>query len=373
MSGRAVNSMSDSGRPMWLFKFPRFRITRYAVPRNSAVTSFVVVFPALPVIATTFVIEALRVARASAWSARVVSSTSITTALRSTAAARPCGTTTPVAPASIAAAEKSAPSNRSPRIPKYNSAVRSVRVSIDTPENSVCSPPLAIAPPMAAATHSAVSRIFGAIVRLHDAGVRPPPSEQLARDRHVVARQVFVADDLVLLVSLARDQHHVARPRVLDRFGDRRPPIRNREQQRVVTLGVRRDAALNFVDDPLGILVTRIVRRDHEDVGQPARNRAHQRPFRAIAIAAATKQCDEATADQRPRGLEQIPQGVVGVRVVDDDGERVFRVRHDLEAPRHGLQRLNPSLDGVERQTEGDACAGGGEDVVDIRTSDEAG
>ena len=42
----------------------------------------------------------------------------------------------PAAPASTAAAEKSAPSNLSPRMPTYSSPARSVRVSIDTPENS---------------------------------------------------------------------------------------------------------------------------------------------------------------------------------------------------------------------------------------------
>ena len=44
---------SDSGRPMWLFRFPLFFTTRYARRQNSAIVSFVVVLPALPVIATT--------------------------------------------------------------------------------------------------------------------------------------------------------------------------------------------------------------------------------------------------------------------------------------------------------------------------------
>ena len=60
ISGRCLSSISDSGSPMWLLKFPRLRITRYRVARNSAVTSFVVVFPALPVIATTFVPDSRR-------------------------------------------------------------------------------------------------------------------------------------------------------------------------------------------------------------------------------------------------------------------------------------------------------------------------
>ena len=66
ISGRVVNSMSASGSPMWLFQFPRLRITRYLAAKNSAVTSFVVVFPALPVMATTLVPESIRTACASA-------------------------------------------------------------------------------------------------------------------------------------------------------------------------------------------------------------------------------------------------------------------------------------------------------------------
>ena len=47
---------------MWLLKLPRLRITRYRDASSSAVTSFVVVFPALPVIATTFVPDSIRTA-----------------------------------------------------------------------------------------------------------------------------------------------------------------------------------------------------------------------------------------------------------------------------------------------------------------------
>ena len=142
--------MSDSGSPMWLLKFPRLRITRYRAARNSAVTSFVVVFPALPVIATTFAPDSRRTACASACSAAVVSSTSMTTGAadvppgrrrgarcRATSLAPvPRGTTTPPAPAASAAAANSAPSNRSPRIATNSSPAPSVRVSIETPANS---------------------------------------------------------------------------------------------------------------------------------------------------------------------------------------------------------------------------------------------
>ena len=52
-SGSSPSSMSDSGNPMWLFRLPRLRNTSYRVASNAAVSSFVVVFPTLPVIAMT--------------------------------------------------------------------------------------------------------------------------------------------------------------------------------------------------------------------------------------------------------------------------------------------------------------------------------
>ena len=50
----------ESGRPMWLFRFPSFRITSQRVARNVAASSFVLVFPTLPVIATTVAPERRR-------------------------------------------------------------------------------------------------------------------------------------------------------------------------------------------------------------------------------------------------------------------------------------------------------------------------
>ena len=76
--GRARSSSSESGRPMWLFRVPlvpKHRdIARPGTPRSS---SFVVVLPALPVIATTFAPERRRTSRAPVLQRRVVSSTSI--------------------------------------------------------------------------------------------------------------------------------------------------------------------------------------------------------------------------------------------------------------------------------------------------------
>ena len=67
---------------MWLFRFPLFFTTRYRVANISAMVSFVVVLPALPVIAINRVSAANRTACARSCSARSVSATSITWRVR---------------------------------------------------------------------------------------------------------------------------------------------------------------------------------------------------------------------------------------------------------------------------------------------------
>ena len=69
-----------------------------------------------------------------------------------------------------------------------------------------------------------------------------------------------------------------------------------------------------------------------DEVAQPRRDRAHQRALGAIAIAAAAEDRDDPAGRQRTRGLEQVLERVVGVRVVDDDADVVAGSRDDLEA-----------------------------------------
>src|SRR4249920_1861352 len=323
--------MSESGSPMWLLKFPRLRTTRYRPSRNSLVTSLVVVLPALPVIATTFVPASRRIPCASACSAAVVSSTSITTACRAVGfvrARQSRGTTTPPAPASIADAAKSAPSNRSPRTPTYSEPAFTVRLSIDTSANSVAASPDTSEPSICAATQAATRRSSDAPVPASAPvpaassplpGVMPhpwsfrharlgaPARKSLTRHRDVVERQRAIADDLVFLVPLARDQHDVAGTGHLDGLGDRRAPIDDRQQSlRAVPPRVRRNPAADLLDDPVRILAARVVRRDHDEVAEAPRDGAHQRTLRAIAIAAAPKDGDKAPVRQRTGGLEQV-------------------------------------------------------------------
>ena len=134
ISGRRRRSMSDSGRPMWLFKFPRLRTTRYRNSSNSAVTSFVVVLPALPVMATTTCARCpAHRSRQRLQRARRVGGLDHGARARGLRRRGPPAARSPAAPASIAAPAKSAPSNRSPRIATNSAPGASVRVSIETP------------------------------------------------------------------------------------------------------------------------------------------------------------------------------------------------------------------------------------------------
>ena len=157
-SGRLRSSSSVSGRPMWLFRFPTLRYTVCRVARNSAVASFVDVFPALPVMATTEAPDNRRMWCPSSCNAVSVSSTSIVTAPggpgRRRAPRRP-------APRALLrptlASTNAAPSNRSPRNAMNNWPAPTRRESVVKPSNVALSSPLTTVPPTAAATSAAVS------------------------------------------------------------------------------------------------------------------------------------------------------------------------------------------------------------------------
>ncbi len=134
------------------------------------------------------------------------------------------------------------------------------------------------------------------------------------------------ADDLVVLVALARDQQHVAGPRRGGRQANRRAPV----DLRVVAargpseLGHRQlrrvraaDTVEDHVDDRRRILRARVVRRDDRQVGVARRDLAHDRALAAIAIAAAAEHHDQALVHHRAHRRDGALQPVGRVRVVD--------------------------------------------------------
>ena len=159
-SGLVRNSRSESGRPIWLLRFPLFLNTRYRDDKNSADTSFVVVFPALPVIATTRDPERRLTSRATSCNARVVSSTWITTGAGPAAAGRSLGTSctsAPMAPRARTSPTNRCPSNRSPLIATKKSPTVSVLESIAIRPMCVPASPRTTRPPAAAAISAALS------------------------------------------------------------------------------------------------------------------------------------------------------------------------------------------------------------------------
>ena len=134
-----------------------------------------------------------------------------------------------------------------------------------------------------------------------------------------------------------------------------------------------RHAAHDFFGDPAGIFTARIVRCDDDDLAQAACHRAHQRTLRPVAIAAASEDGDQSSRRHCSRGLEQVPQRIVGVRVVDDGGDVVIRRRNHFEASRHARERRETLFDcsGWKAQTDGRGDRR--EDVVGVRAPDQAG
>ena len=178
--------------------------------RMAAVISFAVVLPLLPPTPTIGIEKSSRHARASCCSAlqrvrRLRSAAARTSAtLRSTMA--------PTAPRACAAATKSAPSNVRPA-QRDEQRARRQRAAVGRHH--------AVRPVLAdqASCHRA-RRVLQAA--LHARGPQDP-----ARLLPVAENAARGAVDLVILMALAGDEHHILADRLLERGGDRRAAIVN--------------------------------------------------------------------------------------------------------------------------------------------------
>ena len=190
--------ISVSGTPMWLLRLPWVAMHGPRRDRMAAVISLAVVLPLLPATPTIGMREFARARRAaSCCSARSASATTICGR-----AARATGRSTMRADGAARARPrptKSAPSKFGPRSATNSAPAASVRLSVDT---DAVRPILADA----AGRRRALRRI--AERALHAAA----PRLRSASRRSLKLRRV-VAVDLIVLVSLAGDQHHVGRRR----------------------------------------------------------------------------------------------------------------------------------------------------------------
>src|SRR6185436_4881044 len=151
------------------------------------------------------------------------------------------------------------------------------------------------------------------------------------------------SENLIVLVSLAGDQNHIAWRRPTKRSANRQTPIsfheitalrielskpRRETRNRKLLQASLPNARLNFAENRRRLLSTRIIRSHHHEIAQPRGNFTHQRPFAAVAVAAAAKHSDHFTAGQRPHRAENFLQRVRRMRVVDENGnaELVFNL-----------------------------------------------
>ena len=171
----APSRRSVSGRPHWLLNDEAGLSTSPRVASTAAVSSFTVVLPIEPVMATTGTLKRERCQAARRPSERVVSSTRTSGTWEGGSSGSVC-TTTHAAPRTAASARKAWPSSRWPTIAKNASPTWSVRESIDTPAMGTARSPLTSAPSVARTS----SWMLNAAIRLP---IAPAPTESAARPR----------------------------------------------------------------------------------------------------------------------------------------------------------------------------------------------
>ena len=197
--------------------------------RNSAVSSFVVVFPALPVMATTFAPDRRRTSRARSCSARVVSPTSIADRPRPPAAGLVAHHRAPPHPPPARPRRtrgRRTDRRGSPRTDRLAraSANRWTRARAGDPDRPN-QPPARDGRDFPRGQRDRIHPASSLASRCDAAPAPPAPPPR----RRTAASG---ADHLVLLVPLAGDHHEVAGARVADGLLDRRASIDDRERRR---------------------------------------------------------------------------------------------------------------------------------------------
>jgi hypothetical protein len=162
---------------------------------------------------------------------------------------------------------------------------------------------------------------------------QPPQRRIRERRAHAVAL-------LVILVSLARDEHEIAGRGARDRAADRGAAI---ELDDEIASACSLDAGDHCRSDRAGVFTARIVVGDHDAIAARRRDAPHFRALAGIAIAPAAEYADELVAlrDGRAQCIEHLLQRVGRVRVIDhDEGLRsAADSLHPSRRRRHSLER----------------------------------
>ena len=146
--------------------------------------------------------------------------------------------------------------------------------------------------------------------------------------------QLLAPDDLVVLVALARNEDYIAR---LSQHNGRADCLRAvGDAQR---LRLRLDARHHLVEDLLGILGARIIRRENSNIGLARGYRSHLGALRGVAVAAATAHYDESLLGGTDvvDGVDHVLQRIGRVGIIDNGGKPRLRSQR-FEATAHRVQ-----------------------------------
>src|ERR1051325_3889296 len=189
------------------------------------------------------------------------------------------------------------------------------------------------------------------------------------RPRHflVVEMKNFAPDDLIILVSLARDQHQIPIARFGDCLIDRCGAIRE--------LAIRLAGLLNYLlrvaKNLLRIFGARIVGSQDHHVTQTPRPFAHRRPPRTISIAPTTKHGDDLSLHHLAGRAQHVQQRVVAVRVIDYHRE-ITVMDHALKTSGRACAFLERGSDDIETVAERESTPDSRERVVNVRWTNES-
>jgi hypothetical protein len=175
-------------------------------------------------------------------------------------------------------------------------------------------------------------------------------------------RQYPVADDLAAFMTLAGDEQRVPRFERGDGAADRLaaiPDLRRAD-------GARED----FGADTRRYFAARVVVGDDDAVGIVNRDRAHDRPLAAVAVAAAAEHHDEATLGVGAQRFQGLGQRIGLVGVVDED-RRAVLLTDKLQAPFGAGEMLDcrEGCGGFGAGCNGQPC--GDQRVLDLKLSNE--
>ena len=126
----------------------------------------------------------------------------------------------------------------------------------------------------------------------------------------------LILEDLVVLVTLAEDDDDIVLLGHLDGAVDGMAAVH--DELMVLRADGLIDALFDLREDELRVLRARVVRRRNDDIRELRREAAHDWALRAVAVAAAAEDRDDALLRDLARRLEDVLNAVRCMRIVDD-------------------------------------------------------